>query len=163
MHKIIYTGLETPRDKQTYLWKKKDENGNVALYEYKGTKWEKITGPDYADVLNELLNMVSDLAEDTPRPIVLTSVPAEDDTYEDIIGIGLTPQEIKEAQNGKRTSVLAPGVTFFITQAIYDADNDCAIAFYEIVYGEGGALDSITGFRIVFTGEHDVEIVRSEV
>lgn len=51
MHKIIYTGQNAPSDKKTYLWKKKDENGNVALYEYKGTRWEK----------------VADVAEDTPR------------------------------------------------------------------------------------------------
>lgn len=44
MHKIIYTGLEAPRDKQTYLWKRKDENGASALYEYRGTKWEKVAG-----------------------------------------------------------------------------------------------------------------------
>lgn len=44
MHKIIYTGQNAPSDKKTFLWKKKDENGNVALYEYKGTRWEKIAG-----------------------------------------------------------------------------------------------------------------------
>lgn len=44
MHKIIYTGLEAPRDKQTYLWKRKDANGASALYEYRGTKWEKVAG-----------------------------------------------------------------------------------------------------------------------
>ena len=44
MHKIIYTGLEAPRNKQTYLWKRKDENGASALYEYRGTKWEKVAG-----------------------------------------------------------------------------------------------------------------------
>lgn len=44
MHKIIYTGQNAPSDKKTYLWKKKDENGDVALYEYKGTRWEKMAG-----------------------------------------------------------------------------------------------------------------------
>ena len=71
MHKIIYTGLEAPRDKQTYLWKKKDENGNVALYEYKGTKWEKVAE---AQLPAQQYHLYIDLNRDIEDPAAVMSL-----------------------------------------------------------------------------------------
>lgn len=41
-HKIIYKGVKAPRDTRNYIWQKRDENGNMALYEYDGASWVKM-------------------------------------------------------------------------------------------------------------------------
>lgn len=96
---------------------------------------------DVGGALPQILSGILELAqagENAPKPIVITDMPSDGDTLQDVFGYGLTLEEIEAASQGKRTGVVYNGIFYMITYAKFANADSWGISF-EFYYRDDDA------------------------
>ena len=109
-------------------------------------------GGQLAGILSAI---VDSIPTETPRPIVLSSGPLNDDTIETLAEKGLTLGEIEAAAKGLRTCVSIQTEedepyddAYAIVSAFYGSSTSFHIVFCQLRYDDGFSLDAAIQYAI---------------
>ena len=130
--------------------------GEGKFYEWKNNDWvlcynlvdvatqEQIERNNYV-IAQALVDLNERIINDVPKPIIVTGIPDNEDTLQDIYNLGFTLDEIRKAAEGKRMGVIYKsqwGNMFFsIVKAEYSNDDSWEFAFEYHNYASGGGMD----------------------